>query len=175
MNFTNLINSVAGGVHLAAAVLAMISGTWVLLRPKGTRRHRQMGYVYLVAMMVMNGTAFLIYHLFGRFGIFHWLAIVSMLTLLLGMYPVITKKSRNYILTHFNFMYWSVIGLYAAFMAETFVRLPKIVLTPTGEPMVVFYKMVGWAVAVVMFLGTSFYIKNRSKWAEEFGKNSARQ
>jgi uncharacterized membrane protein len=174
MNLTNLVSGPIGAIHFAASILAMALGLYVLLTPKGTKRHRKMGYSYVASMLVLNLTAFLIYRLFGRFGVFHWLAVVSLLTLLGGLLPVITRKPKDYIVTHFSFMYWSVVGLYAAFMAETFVRLPKIVLTASGEPMVIFYKMVGWAVGLTIAVGVFFFLKNRGKWTTEFGQNSGK-
>lgn len=39
----------------------------------------------------------MIYRLFGGFGIFHVFAIVSLLTLLAGMYPILTRKGKQYI------------------------------------------------------------------------------
>jgi len=33
------------------------------------------------------------------------------------MYPIIRRKGKNDIFRHFNFMYWSVVGLYCAFCA----------------------------------------------------------
>lgn len=91
---------------------------------KGTTRHKKIGYIYVVFMVVLNITAFVIYCLFGKFAIFHWFAVLSCLTLIAGMYPVLTKKSKNYILFHFNFMYWRVVGLYCAFCAEILTRIP---------------------------------------------------
>ena len=67
-------------------------------------------------------------------------------------------------------MYWSVIGLYGAFMAETFVRLPEIVIE-SGIPNAMFYNMTGIAVAVVMGVGTYFFIKLKPRWEESFDEN----
>ncbi len=88
------------------------------------------------------------------------------MTLFAGLYPVLTKKSKNYLLAHFNFMYWSVVGLYCAFMAEIFSRLPKIILTETGEPMTTFYKGVG--IGVVMTIAVTFFIKYKPKWTKQY-------
>ena len=119
-------------------------------------------------MLILNVTAFMIYRLYGKFGIFHGFAVVSCLTLIAGLYPVFTKKSKNYLLKHFNYMYWSVIGLYCAFMAETFSRLPKIVLTETGEPMLIFYKFIGIAIGLVMAIGVFFFIKFKPRWTKQY-------
>lgn len=169
MNLEYIVSGTTGLIHLLASVIALVTGIFVLVTAKGTKRHKQVGYVYSVSMIILILTAFLIYRLYGKFAIFHWLAVVSCLTLVAGIYPIMAKKPRNYILIHFNFMYWSVIGLYGAFMAEIFVRLPKIILTESGEPMVIFYKMIGVAVGIVMAIGTVFYLKFKPRWTKQYG------
>lgn len=113
-----LTSSLTGSLHLIVYLIAMITGSMVLYMQKGTKRHRQIGYIYVIAMLLVNLSAFMIYRLFGGFGIFHFFAIISLLTLFAGMYPILTRKSENYLLTHFNYMYWSVVGLYCAFCSE---------------------------------------------------------
>jgi hypothetical protein len=49
------------------------------------------------------------------------------------------------------------------------VRLPKIIFTSDGQPMLIFYKLVGVATFGVMLIGVFFFVKNRAKWAKEFG------
>lgn len=129
-----------------------------------------MGYVYAGAMAVLNLTAFLIYRLYGGFGIFHVFALLSIATLTAGMYPVLTRKRPDYLLQHFNYMYWSVIGLYCAFMAETFTRLPAVVLDEAGRPMTVFYWFVGIGVGIVMLIGTLAYRRYSPVWTAQFGE-----
>jgi uncharacterized membrane protein len=163
----NPVGGPTGLIHLAVSIMAMATGLFVLVSTKGTKKHKRVGYIYSFSMLLLNLTALLIYRLYGRFGIFHWFAVASTLTLLGGLYPVLTRTSKNYLLTHFKFMYWSVIGLYCAFMAEVFSRLPKIVLTETGEPMTFFYKFAGIGTAIVMAIGVFFYIKYRPLWTRQ--------
>lgn len=164
MNFSNLVSGSMGFLHLISAVIAMIAGMFVLLSTKGTSLHKKMGYLYAVSMVIMIATSFMIYNLFGKFGIFHWLSLLSITTLVAGMLPVMFKKGENYIIYHFQSMYWSVIGLYCAFVAETMVRMPKIIMTADGEPMLIFYKIVGYAVALTMFVAIVFYLKFKPDW-----------
>jgi uncharacterized membrane protein len=164
----NIVSGTTGLLHLIFSVIALITGLFVLLMTKGTKTHKQIGYLYSVSMILVNLTAFMIYKLYGNFGIFHFFAIISCLTLCAGLYPVLTKKNKNYLLTHFNFMYWSVVGLYCAFMAEIFSRLPKIILTETGEPMTAFYKGVGIGIGVVMTIAISFFMKYKPKWTKQY-------
>jgi uncharacterized membrane protein len=164
MNLSNLITSNTGFVHLLFSILALILGSWVLFSPKGTSSHKKAGYVYVVAMLGVNLTAFFMYRLFGHFGMFHWMALVSLATLLAGMVPMLLKKPRSYVSLHFNFMYWSVFGLYGAFVAETLVRIPDVVIE-SGIPNATFYRMTGIAVALTMGIGAFFAIRNQKKWA----------
>lgn len=173
MNLENLVGGTTGWVHLLASVVALISGMFVLLSPKGTARHRRIGYFYSVSMVILLATSFFIYRLFGRFGIFHGLAILSSATLLAGLLPMLRGGVQRNIEQHLSFMYWSVAGLYAAFVAEVFVRLPRIILTPDGEPMFIFYKMVGWAVGLVMAVAIFFFIRHKARWAAQFSRKKS--
>jgi uncharacterized membrane protein len=119
-----LTNTTIGVVHLASAVTAMLLGACVLWANKGTFFHERVGYAYCLSMLIVNITAFGIYRLWGRFGVFHGFALLSLFTLLAGMLPIIWRRNARNISLHLNFMYWSVVGLYCAFVAETLVRVP---------------------------------------------------
>lgn len=167
----NIVNGTTGLIHLIASIIALITGLFVLTSTKGTKTHKQIGYVYSISMILLNLTAFMIFKLYGKFGIFHWFAVISCLTLFAGLYPVLTKKSKNYLLIHFNFMYWSVVGLYSALMAEIFSRLPKIIMTESGEPKTVFYKGVGIGIGFVMTIAIIIFIKHKPKWTKQYERN----
>ncbi|MBO0933256.1 hypothetical protein [Fibrella aquatilis] len=111
-------------IHLSFAGLALFTGTWVVLNPKGTRRHRWLGYSYVVSMVVVLTTAFGIYHLFGRFGIVHWGAVGCCLALLGGLWPVwLRRRVSSWLFWHQLGMGVSVSGLYATFVVESTYRL----------------------------------------------------
>ncbi|MBO0953095.1 DUF2306 domain-containing protein [Fibrella forsythiae] len=135
-----MFHSTTGLIHLLAALVALFSGSLVLLRPKGGLFHKRAGYAYLASMLLLNLTALLIYHLFGRFGPFHWLAVLSLLCLTGGMVPALLRsRITRWIYWHYYFMNWSVVGLYAAFWAETLTRT-----LPVGQfwPLVLLATMV---------------------------------
>lgn len=168
MNFGNLITSNTGLIHFVASIFALLLGTFVLVLPKGTSFHKIIGRVYGCTMLVVLITAFMTYTLFGTWGIFHWTAVISTLTLCCGMIPILTRKPiNNYLSLHFSFMYWSIMGLYGAFVSETLVRMPKVVIE-SGIPNSVFYKMTGIGTALVMALGVYFFLKLKPKWDEQF-------
>ena len=148
-----------GIIHLASSILALVFGTLILVWKKGTRRHKYWGYAYVISMAALNISAFTLYKLFGGFGIFHIAAIVSSLTLIAGMVPVIRRRpAKKYILVHFSFMYWSVTGLYAAFASEVLTRVPE---TP-------FFGMVGIATGIIVLVAYIFLNRMKEKWAKEF-------
>lgn len=147
-------------IHLLASILALISGSLILAMKKGTGIHRKIGYVYAMAMTIVVATAFMIYRLFGGFGIFHIAAIVSGVTLAGGMIPAIRRKPKNWMVMHFSFMYWSVLGLYAAFVSEVLTRVPE-------QP---FFNMVGIGTGIVMFIGGAWFYYRKTYWEKQFNR-----
>ncbi len=148
-----LTHSSTGLIHLASAVVAVLAGTLVLAQTKGTRVHRRWGYVYVAAMLVLNGTAFGIYRLFGGWGIFHYAATLSLLSLAMGFLPALLRM-QGWKRWHVAGMYWSVIGLYAALVSEIVTRIPG----------VNFGLMVGLGTAAVMLAGWAAFWKNSRDW-----------
>jgi uncharacterized membrane protein len=154
-----LVGDTYGLIHLMSSIGALITGTLVLIMKKGTKRHKQFGYAYVISMAILLATSFMIYRLFKGWGIFHYATAFSLIVLLLGMIPIWTKKPANtWKYRHFNFMYWSVIGLYAAFAAEILTRIPE---TP-------FFGMVGIATGVITIIGAIFLRRNQAKWVKIF-------
>lgn len=131
-----------GIIHLVSAIAAMIFGAIVLFLKKGTSLHIRLGYFYALCMLILNGTALMIYNLFGYFGPFHYAAIISLVSLLGGLVPAYLRKPKDsWLELHYEFMNWSIIGLYAAFWSETFSRFFRFagfwVLVATGTAMTV--------------------------------------
>lgn len=172
MHLSNLVSNATGGIHLLFSIAALIAGTYILFGRKGTALHRKIGYLYASSMVVVLFTAFAIYSLYGSFGIFHWLAVLSSVTLLGGMVPMLLKLD-NALTYHVSFMYWSVVGLYGAFVAETLVRFPDVVVN-SGVPNGTFYMMTGIGVFIVMTIGNIVFFRNKNKWLKrytaEFGR-----
>ncbi len=157
-NAMYLVHDWIGLIHLAAAIVALITGTAVLAMRKGTETHRKVGFVYAGAMVMVVVTAFMIYRLFGGWGIFHWAALVSGLTLLGGMVPVLLRKPDDWVILHFSFMYWSVMGLYMAFVSEMMTRIPE------APP----FQMLGLVMGVIGFAAGAFFYYRKSHWEKQF-------
>ena len=145
--------STLGYFHLVFSVIAMITGLIVVFNTKGTKFHKNIGYIYVINMLLLNISSFFISN-FNGFSIFHFFAIISLITIVGGMYPVL-KKSKNWIYAHYYFMAWSIVGFYCAFWSEVGTRFVK--------NMQDFW----WAVAITTFLtaflGAYFINKNAKK------------
>ena len=112
-------------VHVATGLVALASGVIVFFNNKGTQFHRWVGYTYVFAMVALNVTALMIYRLFGRFGPFHVLALVSLATIIVGFIPAYRKQpAATWMKKHFRWMSSSYIGLVAATASEIIVRVP---------------------------------------------------
>jgi len=148
-------------VHIAAAILAMILGLLVLLRAKGTPRHRRLGYAYVMSMAVLNISAFGMYRLFGFFGPFHVAALVSGVTVAAGVRAILQRpRTKRHIELHLVFMYWSVIGLYAAFFSELMVRV---------RINTAFMVLVSCATGATVLAGALLQRRLVAKWSAEVG------
>ncbi|MGE0772896.1 MAG: DUF2306 domain-containing protein [Cyclobacteriaceae bacterium] len=144
-----------GQIHLLSAMGAMVAGTIVLTLTKGNRVHKTWGYVYVLMMTVLNGSAFFLYKLTGTWGPFHLAAIISLATISAAMVPVLSHRhSPQRIYRHMAFMYYSVVGLYAAFFAELFSRL-----WPAH-----FVIMVMAATAATLAIGFGMFNTFRKRW-----------
>lgn len=156
----HFVGDIYGFIHLISSVVALVTGTKVVISKKGTVRHKQIGYIYVISMGVLILTAFMIFRLFNGWGIFHYTTIAIFLTISLGMIPIwIKKPAKKWKYFHFSFMYWSVIGLYSAFAAEILTRIPK----------TSFFGMVGISFAIIMLAGAIFFGANKAKWSTLFG------
>ena len=108
-------------MHLAAAVVALATGFIVAVIAKGSGVHRVLGQLYFFSMMAVNATALMIYDLFGGFGPFHFAALVSGVTVVLGFIAV-RRRKPNWMAAHAYWMTWSYVGLVAAAVSEVSTR-----------------------------------------------------
>lgn len=157
-----LVGDNFGLIHLISGIIALLFGGFVIVLKKGTLIHKRIGYIYVISMIILILSSFGIYRLFGKFGLFHYLSLVSTFSLVAGMIPILKKnKTPNDYETHFKRMYWSVVGLYAAFAAESFVRIPKF-----GG----FWTAVAWSFVLVFIICFITFIKMKPVWSNRFGK-----
>lgn len=107
-----------GIVHTGSAAVALLLGPVVFFRDKGDSLHRRIGYGHVVGMAALNGTALAIYDLFGGWGPFHWLALVSLATLAAGFVPALIRRPAKWLEWHYFGMCWSYVGLAADRMTK---------------------------------------------------------
>ena len=129
-----------GLVHIVAASAALVLGAIVLWLPKGTVQHRWSGRSYLVAMLVLNGAALTVYEdSTDGFGVFHYLAFASLVTLACAYLAVALRRPRAaWRPLHGYFMAWSYVGLVGA---------------ASGQLAVALKLPVAWMIAIVLLLG----------------------
>jgi len=114
-----------GRLHLGLAMLAMVTGPFIFLMPKGAGWHRAMGYTFIFSMLAVNISALSIYDFSGEFNFFHAAAIASLTTLLPGIGFLIAgvrTKNPHYLGLHGAFMGWVYFGLVSAAIAEVVTR-----------------------------------------------------
>ena len=133
--FTDWTTGLIGQSHLAAAMIALVSGAWVLWARKGTRAHVGWGYVYVISMLVMNATALAKFDLTGSWNMFHYAALGSLATLIGAFGAAIVfrfTKDRRAIATHGHLMIWSYFGLFGGLVAEVTTRAVPYMLHGEG-------------------------------------------
>jgi uncharacterized membrane protein len=144
--------------HLIAACTALLAGLGVILTRKGTRLHKQLGYVYFFNMLGLNISALFIYRLTGHFGPFHGAALASLLTLIAGFIPAYLRIPQGrWLELHYEFMNWSYVGLIAAGVSEAATRLPS-------SP---FWPMTVAATLTVFLVGGMLIVRGRSRYRFE--------
>jgi uncharacterized membrane protein len=100
--------------HVVAALSALLAGAAGLLLPKGTHTHRVIGTVYVAALVLVNVAA-LSLHRENTFGVFHALAVASLVTIAVGVSPLLLcERSPMVLAIHAYCMTWSYAGLVAA-------------------------------------------------------------
>ncbi len=115
-----------GSIHLVLAIVAMVSGGWVVSRRKGGLGHRRWGRLFAGALIGVNVTALWIYDLTGSFNPFHVMAIVSLAGVLIGVgHARLRRPSRAWRGFHAYWMSWSYVGLLAAAASEATTRIPE--------------------------------------------------
>ncbi|MEM1263911.1 MAG: DUF2306 domain-containing protein [Pseudomonadota bacterium] len=103
-----------GQAHFLLAMVALISGPLIFSQAKGTQAHRWLGYTYLASMLIVNISALTIYDLTQGINLFHIFAVVSLSSIIPGIWCVLRGKIES----HYFFMSWSYFGLLAAFLSQ---------------------------------------------------------
>ena len=98
-------------VHLALAMISLVSGTLVLFAKKGTAFHRKLGSIFVATMLCVAATSFWITDLrAGAFSPIHILSMVWLVTLPIAIW----LRRRNNIRGHAIGMVFNYVGLVVA-------------------------------------------------------------
>ncbi len=167
-----------GTVHFIAALGSVALGAVILAQgPKGGRRHRQLGWVYVTAMFTVNATAFMIYGLFGGFGPFHAAAIISLAGIIAGTLSARSARRARLarmgfrrahrVEVHYWWMTFSYVGLIAALASEAITRLPA-TRAAGGGAGAAFGAAVGAATALIFAIGSYLIVTRRARTLTPF-------
>jgi len=104
-----------GFLHLFLMIGSLAIGARVFATPKGTPRHKQLGRYFVAGMLISNLTVLAIYQDSGQPGIFHLLAIVSVVSLIAAIALVrLPGAGKGRRIAHGHVMLWSYGGIVAA-------------------------------------------------------------
>lgn len=127
------VHSIPGGGHLIAAIIALVTGPILFMRHKATVTHRMVGYVFILSMLVTNVSALLMYDFTGYPNLFHFFALLSLYSLLPGIFYLVKYIRTRDIAAlelHGRLMVWAYYGLAAAGFAQ---MASRILPTYTGS------------------------------------------
>ncbi|WP_201152841.1 DUF2306 domain-containing protein [Rhodothalassium salexigens] len=120
------MHSSIGGLHMIAALVALVTGPVVFWRPKGAGAHRLWGYGFTLAMLAVNISALGMYQLSGAPNLFHAFAVLSLTALLPGFWYIQRAVRTGEVAcleTHARLMMWAYAGLVFAGLAQLGTRL----------------------------------------------------
>jgi uncharacterized membrane protein len=150
-----------GSFHLTSALLAVITGAFVVRNRKATRQHRLLGYLYVNAMLSANLSALAITRLSGSFNLLHAFALVSLASITVGLIAVVWRRPKTrWFDLHIHSMAWSYIGLLAALVSESATRIGAPWLVQNGYPLRSgFWLLLGLATGAVVMSGALFFYR----------------
>ncbi len=113
-------------LHIAASLVAIISGLAVLRATKGTSRHRLLGFTYAGSTYSLCFASFFVHRISGHFSVFHLVSIQNLLLVSAGLaIPRYLKSSIfDWRLWHLRLMVYSYISLIGTGLLQFFNYLP---------------------------------------------------
>jgi uncharacterized membrane protein len=151
-----------GWFHTAACMVALVAGALQLFGKKGTAAHALRGKIYFWSILIAMATTLFLYGmdvviragqkpLLGPyFGLFHWLALFTILLVVLGQLSAKHQRMAFFAYAHPVFMilsYWLLVGagITAAFTRIDWLRELALSMSP-GAKTLVQYKLVLYVV-----------------------------
>lgn len=108
-------------IHVASVLVSYVAAYFVFIRPKGTKDHKVVGKIYALFMLVGSFTSLGIYKATGGINIFHFLALVTISSVLAGCYSIVRYKNSGeakWLVKHYFHMAYSFMGLNLAALAQ---------------------------------------------------------
>jgi uncharacterized membrane protein len=78
-----------GAIHAALAMLCIVVGLVQFKRSKRGAGHRARGYAFVYAMLVVDGTALLVYQSTGKFNVLQVGAIANLICIVMAIVPML--------------------------------------------------------------------------------------
>ena len=111
--------------HGIVAVIALLTGTYISFAKKGTKLHKKIGYLYVITMLITIFSSFGIVELYNGFGVYHVMALISLISISIGMYfPLFKRNNSDWVIHHYYWMLYSFIGLLMALGSHCIMFLP---------------------------------------------------
>lgn len=168
MVISNWIHSTIGAVHFTASITGLATGAYLLLTTKGTKRHKNIGYVFTIALLLVNLSALFIYDFNdGRISVFHFLIPVSLFFLIYGIYPMIRNRTPLSIHRHIIGMDGAALGLWAAGATEFFVRELSVGLSK--EQFILYSFLISLPFALMITFNIIYFNKQLKKTGKASG------
>ncbi len=161
MTFEPLFDApIAIQIHVAAVVPAALLGAYLLVRPKGTSRHRLLGKIWLVLMVVTALSSFFIHqiNMFYGFSPIHLLSIF----VLFGCWGAIANARKHNIEAHKRIVRSLYFGGIVAAGAFTF--LPSRIMNEVafdGDEVAPFLVAAGIAIALLWLMSKEIRQRRR--------------
>ncbi|QDO96198.1 DUF2306 domain-containing protein [Ferrovibrio terrae] len=97
MNYIPLLNAgPAVHIHLAATILALALGAFMLIRRKGTVSHRALGWIWVVLMLTAATSSFWITGITGSYSPIHALSLLVLVLVPLAVLAIRRGKVKRH-------------------------------------------------------------------------------
>lgn len=149
--------------HTIVSVIALLSGGVIFFFIKGTRKHKAIGRIYVISMVLCLISSFFIYNMFDGFGPFHAMSIISIVTISIGMYfPLFGRQIFGWPIHHYFWMSYSYVGLWMAFLSHFISYMPD-------EWSALTRGFVAWGIPYI--LGSAVIFGNKKRMIEKYGRS----
>ncbi len=111
-------------IHAVCALLALTTGCVIFFNPKRTALHKQLGYIYVLTLTLVDFTGLAMYAIKGSgLNAFHFLAVGNLIALYGSLIAITFKRPhRCWYRFHYYMISWSYVGLVTAALVEALVK-----------------------------------------------------